>query len=149
MQLQASSSEPRRVSTDRGRVDVWVQPPILVVQLSGYGDVRFADPIMKAFDEILRAGMRPEVFFEMGGMHNYDSALRTRLTSHFAAQRSQIQTMQMHTRSRLVSMGIAVANLALGGMIVTHDDVKSLQTVLDRALAAAKIAGLSSAVFAR
>jgi len=115
----------------------------------GYGDGRFADPIIAGFDE-LAIGKQPiPIFFEMSAMENYESALRTRLTSHFSQQRAKIAVLNVFTRSKLVAMGVSVANLALGGLITRHDTLAAFQAALDRKVGDARVAGLGSAVLNR
>ena len=134
--------------TDRGALGVWVRPPILLIQLSGFGAEKFAELIIEDFDQIMGRKQQAQIFFEMGGMQNYESGLRTHLTSHFAAHRSQIHSLHVFTRSRLVSMGVAVANLALGGLITTHEERASFHAALDAAAVSSRIMGLSSAALA-
>ena len=100
-----------RPVAEKGAVGVWVRPPILLIQLSGFGAGSFADLIIEDFDQIMATKEKAQIFFEMGGMQNYESGLRTKLTSHFAAHRPRIASLHVFTRSRLVSMGVAVANL--------------------------------------
>ena len=121
----------------------------MLTQLSGYGEGRFADPIIAALDEAL-TGRGPVLFFlELSTMENYDSTLRTRLTAHISQNRPRITGVHVLARSRLVAMGVAVANLALGGMITNHENLAAFQAALDRAIRDAKISGLSSAALAR
>lgn len=145
MQVVALANGGKGLKDDRGSLGVWSRPPILLAQMSGYGDGSFADPIIRDFNELLAAGQPVQVFFEMGGMENYDSALRTRLTSHFIAHRGRIGALHVFTRSRLVAMGVAVANLALSGIITSHSSLALFQAALDHAIAQSKVVGLTSA----
>jgi hypothetical protein len=149
MQMRSFTDGGRGLANDRGSIAVWMRAPILLAQMIGHGDGRFADPIIGAFDEALPRKLPVQIFFEMGGMPNYDSALRTRLTSHFASHRTQIASLHVFTRSRLVAMGVAVANLALGGVIISHESLVAFQAALDREIAKANVSGLSSSSLAR
>src|SRR3569832_2526219 len=104
MQMKTFPEGGRGLGNDRGSIGVWMRPPILLAQMIGHGDGHFADPIIDAFDEALRGKHAVQIFFEMGGMPNYDSALRTRLTTHFATHRARVASLHVFTRSRLVAM---------------------------------------------
>lgn len=139
----------RGLQGDRGSVGVWARGPIVLTQLTGFGDGSFADPIIAALDEALTGKGPIHFFLEMTAMENYDSALRTRLTNHVSQNRPRVASLQVVARSKLVTMGVAVANLALGGLITNHGSLSAFQAALDRAIAEAKVSGLSSAALAR
>jgi hypothetical protein len=149
MQLKTFPEGGRGLGNDRGSIGVWMRPPILLAQMVGYGDGHFADPIIDAFDEALLGKQPVQIFFEMGGMPNYDSALRTRLTTHFGTHRARVASLHVFTHSRLVAMGVAVANLALGGIITSHETLAAFQSALDRELGKAKVSAFTSAALAR
>jgi hypothetical protein len=149
MQMKTFPDGGRGLENDRGSIGVWMRPPILLAQMIGYGDGRFADPIIDAFDEALRGKHPVQIFFEMSGMPNYDSALRTRLTTHFGTHRARVASLHVFTRSKLVAMGVSVANLALGGIITSHDSLVAFQSALDRELNKAKVSAFTSAALAR
>jgi hypothetical protein len=89
---------------------------------------------------------RVEIFFEMGAMVNYHSDLRTRLTTHFASHRAKIASFHVHTRARLVAMGVSVANLALGELITMHAAISSFNHVLDAVVQDTRTLGFSSSI---
>jgi hypothetical protein len=120
--------------------------PILVARFSEHGDGEFAPPIVTAFDVIADAGRNVEIFFDMGKMVNYDSALRTRLTSHFLEHRPKIASLHVFTRSRIVSMGVSVANLALGNLITSHSDVGRFMKALDDTAHKHRASGISGSL---
>jgi len=121
----------RQFSSRRGRLDLFSSGPLLVLRFSDHGEGDFAPPIMAAFDAITDRGEKPEMFFDMGRMVNYDSALRTELTTHFARHRPQIASLHVFTRSRIVAMGVSVANLALGRLITVHPDISAFGDALE------------------
>lgn len=149
MRPRTLTSGGRGLESARGTVGVWARSPVLLIQLMGYGDGVFADQIIMGFEEIAPKPQKVQIFFEMGGMENYESALRTRLTAHFSQHRAKIASLHVFTRSKLVAMGVSVANLALGGIITNHDSMASLQGALDRTLGSAGMVGLNSAVLGR
>lgn len=136
----------RQFSSRRGKLDLFSAGPLLVLRFSGHGEGEFATYILSAFDVILERGERVEMFFEMGTMVNYDSALRTRLTIHFAHHRSRIASLHVFTRSRIVAMGVSVANLALGRLITVHAELRGFTDALDKVARTTRTIGISSSL---
>jgi len=102
---------------------IWAPAPgILLVQMAGFGDEEFATHIIEAIDREIEHGRRLKVFIDMETMTNYDSTLRTKLTTRFLQCRKEIDAFVVIAKSRIVSMGVSVANLALGGIISVHED---------------------------
>jgi hypothetical protein len=121
-----------------------------VAQFIGHGDGGFAEPIIRAFDASVASGNRSLlVFFDLGEMPDYDSPLRTRLTTHFVRERARFQSFDVLTRSRIVAMGVSVANLALGGLIASHSDRAAFLSAVDSAVAQTKVTGFSSSMLTR
>ena len=142
MEERALSGLGRQYSSQRGRLDLFAAGPLLVLRFSDHGEGEFATPIIAAFDGIAGRGEKAEMFFEMGGMFNYDSALRTRLTVHFVRHRPKIASLHVFTRSRIVSMGVSVANLALG-LITVHANLASFGGALDQIAKRTRTIGIS------
>ena len=131
----------------RGSLGIWLPGPgLLVAQMVDYGDEAFATPIAQAFDRALESAGPVRMFFDVGRMHNYDSALRTRLTKRFLGDRARIGGIDIFVQSRIVAMGVAVANLALGGIIAAHPKRLAFNLALDDVLRKAGIASFSSGV---
>ncbi len=86
------------------------------------------------------------LFADLGAMNNYDSGLRTELTAGFLPARERIASFPILLRSKLVAMGVSVANLALGGLVQTMDDRERFKKALDSALFEHKASGFSSQV---
>ncbi len=126
---------------------IWLPGPgLLVAQMVDHGDEAFATPIAQAFERALEGAGPVRMFFDVGRMHNYDSPLRTRLTKRFLGDRARIAGIDIFVQSRIVSMGVAVANLALGGIIAAHPKRLGFNLALDDVLRKAGIASFSSGV---
>jgi hypothetical protein len=104
-------------------------PDVVVVRFTGHVS---ADLVPGVVDSLERAqrGTPIDYFFDAWELHSYDSQLRTRLTSWFAANRKSVRSLHTVTKSKIVKMGIGVANVVLG-FIIDHADRASF----DRALA--------------
>jgi hypothetical protein len=118
----------------RGSVSVWVpSPALLVVALKGYGEGEFCELVIPEYQRLTKAGPI-NIFFDLGELGNYDSEVRTRLTEQFRPARPRLTTFGVLVGSRLVSMGVAVANLALGNAITTYHLRDRFLEALDRKL---------------
>jgi hypothetical protein len=119
---------------------------LLVTQILNYGVEDFVSPIAEAFDQVLGNEGSVRMYFDVGRMHTYDSGLRTRLTARFLRDRGRIERIDILAQSRIVAMGVAVANLALGGLIASYTKRVDFNLALDGALRGAGIATFSSGV---
>ena len=132
--------------TERGAVGVWTpEQSLLVVSLRGHGESRFAVPILDAYEGLAKTGPI-HLFFDAEGLTNYDSSLRTELTARFMPDRTRSASFYVLVRSRLVAMGVSVANLALGGVVKTLADRALFKAKLDACVFEHRVVGFSSNV---
>ncbi len=133
----------------RGAVSVWVPAPsLLVVRLQGHGEAEFARPIIQAFDG-LQMTPAAHLFFDAEELENYESSLRVELTSRLFPEREKLASSHVLVRSKLVAMGVSVANLALGGIVNSTSDRRRFKARLDACLFALRVVGFSSGVLDR
>ena len=76
------------------------------------------------------------VFHEWSKMTGYDSSCRARITTWTLANIDAYAEVHVAFRSKLVAMGVQVANLALGGLVRSYSDAGSLQVALRATLVA-------------
>jgi hypothetical protein len=105
----------------RGRIDV-SNPSggVLLVRMVRHASGGFITPLTVMGARLLATPERIQVFFDLGELLSYDSAARVSVTDWLLTNRARIVSIHVLTRSKLVGMGVAVANLALGGMMVVH-----------------------------
>ena len=96
----------------------------------GHGHVEFTQPCNRRWDEALRKNDRLTILADLWTMPGYDSGFRLGLTEWVDRHRSQMDPIHVLTRSQLVSMGVAVGDHALGGLIKVH----TLRTSYDLAV---------------
>jgi hypothetical protein len=72
-------------------------------------------------------------FHHSFGMTGYDSECRIELTNWVMSHRAQSRLF-IGLRSKIVAMGVSVANLALGNVIQTHASPATLESALERVL---------------
>lgn len=70
------------------------------------------------------------LFFEFWDMPTYDSQMRTEWTGWLLRHRSRLESLHVLARSKLVLMGVSVANLALGGIVKTHETTATFERAL-------------------
>ncbi len=125
---------------------MWVPcPVIMVLVIDRHGQAEFAALIRAAYRTMDRR--KPlHLFADLGAMSNYDSGLRTDLTSAFMPDRERIASFPILLRSKLVAMGVTVAGLALGSFVRPMDDRYAFKKALDSALFEHQVSGFSSEV---
>jgi hypothetical protein len=138
-----------RHETSRGRLSLWtLEHGVLVFQIAGQGDKSFVAPIVAGFERSLR--LAPvQMFVDVELMTAYDTELRIEVTAAMAPERKRIGCLHILVRSKLVAMGVSVANLALGGIMTIHGSLPVFQQALSAGLAQRKINGFSLDALAR
>jgi hypothetical protein len=125
----------QRLKSDRGEILLWSVTPTVVMQVAnGHGDAALAEAFVKA-QERLFVGRQGVVSFVDGlAFTGYDSSFRTQLATftQTATGSGQLKVVNLLTRSKLVAMGPAVVNLAIGSKIEVFADPE----VFDRRLIA-------------
>jgi len=127
-------------STESGALRAWVLAPnVFVTQGEGhmtndhctfleeYGEARIQEYDGKLY-----------VFHDWRELTGYDSKTRVRLTAWSVAHRHVYQEVHLAVRSRIIAMGVQVANVAVGGIMRSHTGIATLEVELARAL---RIAG--------
>ena len=103
---------------------------VVALTLVGHGHTEFAAPMLRCWTEAARKSERVTLFVDFWEMPGYESQLRVSMTEWALAHRAQLEPMHMLARSSLVRMGIAVANLTLGGLIRIHTQRPSYDIAL-------------------
>lgn len=108
---------------------------VVGVRVVGYLDTPLVPYTMQKTDELTARGVKPTVFNDWWEMTGYDSEARIRLTEWTRSNLALGKTWPSHVlmRSKIVAMGVTVANMALGGALVVHSD----RAVFDAELRAA------------
>jgi|SRR5688572_20488266 hypothetical protein len=134
--------------TSRGRLGLWTPADGLVIaRLVIHGEAAFAPPIIEAVDSRLARAERVRIFFDAEDLLRYDTELRTALTARFFADRARIESLHVLVGSRLVALGVNVANLALRGLVTSHYARTRYVDALNEALSAAGLSGVTAQSF--
>lgn len=92
-----------------------------------------ARAIAAAHDEIFSMGTRPHTFHDWSQVIGYSPFARKFLTTWLNGSRGKLRSAHILFSSRVLSMGIAVANAVLGGFIVSYADPETFSAALERA----------------
>jgi hypothetical protein len=120
----------------------------MLFHMVGYGSADFASPLLEEFDRLTAGGKRIHLFGDLGRMTDYDSMLRIHCTDHFRARLDSFESLHIHVTSRLITMAVSVANVALNGIITMHSSSESFKRALDTQLALHELTEFSSDVLA-
>jgi len=130
------SAPPRQEwSSDRGSVIVELRAPaVVLVTLRGDPDAEMGRELAAALDEHLENPLVRHLLVDAEEMVRYHSSVRTEPTKVLLKHRDRLR-IHVLARSKLVQMGLAVANVALQGVVRTHKDRGEFVRALNAALA--------------
>lgn len=130
--------ERRIVETSRGRLEAYaLAPEIFVTVVTGHMETPHADEFVAYGDSrlVARRGKKLRIFHDWTAMTGYESSCRQQLTTWSAKHLGEMAEVHMALRSKIVAMGVQVANLALGGMIRAHTNLADVEVALAATMA--------------
>ena len=94
---------------------------LIMIRAWGHLDLEMADRALSLIEPRMSITARPFLLFnDWTDLESYDTQARIRLTLWVTDIRDRFEAIHILTRSRLVSMGVAVANLALDGFLIAY-----------------------------
>ena len=97
-------------------------PDAFLAYVSGHVDLELARRMMNVLTKE-PAGLAPILLFgDWTGIESYDTAARVELTQFFRKRRPQYHAIHSLAKSKLVAMALAVANMALRGLLWNYAD---------------------------
>jgi len=99
---------------------------------SGRFDLEAVGHLMRGFERVAAEGGLVDTFHDWADVESYDAEVRVPYTDWAWAHRQQVASLHILVRSRLLAMGISVANMGLGGMITSYTDRAPFETVRRR-----------------
>jgi hypothetical protein len=123
-------------ATQTGALRAWVLTPnVFVTQGEGHMTDDHCSFIVQYGEErIKRYSGKLYVFHDWLEMTGYDSRTRIRLTAWSVAHRHLYEEVHLAVRSRIIAMGVQVANVAVGGIMRAHTGIATLEVELARAM---------------
>jgi hypothetical protein len=114
-------------------------PSIVHTRGEGHADLACVKEFWDYFESVARTQSPIENFHDWANLAGYDAEVRQRYTQWARAHRAEIKAATILVSSRLVAMGVTVANLALGHLTAHHDRGK-FERALEEAVARANTA---------
>jgi hypothetical protein len=108
-----------------------------LLRAQGFASAMFADAILAQREEIIRECGTIYLFDDLELVRGYHSDVRANLTKWSRKHRAEIMGFHILTGSKIVMMGVALANLALGGHIQAHTARPSFELALQQAIKSA------------
>lgn len=131
----ASTRDAVRVEDGSGRIVVAaVVPGVQVATIWGHFTPTLSRAIVVHASEQLTAAPFLTAFHNWTEMTGYETACREQLT-RWAMRHRHDSKLHLLLRSPIVAMGVTVANLALGNVLVVHRSLSSLRGELQSELA--------------
>jgi len=135
MQLARPGTNRARHDFARGSLELWPlllsSGPTLIMRCVGHASIEFAEPIATATATLFEKG-RPVVFDDWECVTGYDSALRVKLTEWHKAHEDRMERTHILVGSRLLAMGVSVANLVMGGRLDVYASRREFEAQLAR-----------------
>lgn len=97
----------------------WTRDGSVRIIVKGHGHGDFANPEIRRWTDALRLAPKAKLVIDFWEMDSYDSKLRV-LMQEWASKRTKEVEVFVLAKSKLVVMGVSVANLAVGGIIKAY-----------------------------
>lgn len=118
--LLAPGSE-HRVRGERGMVVLErPAPAVALLRAEGIVDAAALEPILELREQILRECGHIFIFDDLEHLESYASSVRLGLTEWCRRHRGSIREFHLLSRSRMVALGVSVANVVLEQQITVH-----------------------------
>lgn len=122
-------------NASRGTLQVYTPRPwVLLFAVEGKADLEVAEAIITWTNKMLAGNNRPHVFHDWEHMTGYDSNAREQLTAYVDGVKKQLGSANMLVKSKIVAMGVAVANALLGGTLHGFSERARFEETLQRVL---------------
>jgi hypothetical protein len=126
----AMSESTDRYTSTRGEAVVTVpKADVMVLKITGHLDRAMGLHIIECLNRTIVVPKKLHVFCDWAEMTGYESDVRSSFTQWVATHRSRV-TFHLLVGSKLVAMGVSVANLTLGGILVGYSNRASFDAAL-------------------
>ncbi|GAB4198691.1 MAG: hypothetical protein OHK0013_08190 [Sandaracinaceae bacterium] len=134
MHSERVDDKTERWADPRGTLEITtVRPGVVLQRFRGHAMPPMADAIAERLERELARHGRIVVFDDWEEATGYESEVRIKLTAWTQRYLDRIPETHILVRSRLVAMGISVANLALANRLRSYTSRKEFEAALDRA----------------
>lgn len=124
-----SESTERYTSTRGEAVLTSVKADVILLKITGHLDRSTGQSILECVTKQIPGVKRLHVFCDWAEMTGYESDVRSSFTQFVATHRSKV-TFHLLVGSKIVAMGVSVANLTLGGILVGYSNRATFDAAL-------------------
>ncbi|MEZ4230007.1 MAG: hypothetical protein R3B89_12600 [Polyangiaceae bacterium] len=110
-------------------------PGLVKVSYRGLATRDFAEHVMQELEILLRRDSRLEVFIDAGALRSYQSDFRKVWTAWLLQHKAELDGVHILFQSRVVEMGINIANVVLGDFIRAYAKRPDFERRLEDTLA--------------
>jgi hypothetical protein len=108
--------------------------PVVLIKMMGRLDAAIGKQIATALDTALAGAREPvATFWNLEAMEHYHSDVRVLCTQALLRNRANVMSIQTLATNRIVKMGVAVANVALGGRVRNTESRTEFESLLRKA----------------
>lgn len=107
-------------------------PHVELIRCEGYAQREHLDLVIATRNQILSEAGKIAIFDDLEHLRGYDTEVRTRLTTWSRTHYPSIATFHILVQSKLVAMGVSLANAAIGGKIHAHASRQTFEAALAR-----------------
>lgn len=119
-----------QLASSKGDIHLsWPRPEVLLVRLTGHFDMKLGKFMLDAATRCLDQQKRVQVFCDWSDATGYDSDVRVSFTNWVASNQGRTK-FHMLVTSKIVAMGVSVANLALGGSLAVFNNRPAFESAL-------------------
>jgi len=133
MNTPSPTSRATRAGAPEGFEFRVVAPGVTLDRVVGVIDDELARTIAAAHDEAFDLGIRPHTFHDWSEVIGYSPFARKYLTDWLGASSPRLRSVHILFSSKLLAMGISVANLVLGGFIKAYGDRERFRVAMEKA----------------
>lgn len=131
MEPRADLSPALELVTDRGRLSIReVAPGVVLTVFAGHGSIEVAEALIGYFERVIERHGGIVIFDDWDEAKGYDSEVRFRLTEWTKANFDVLRATTVLVRSKILAMGLSVANLALRRPVTVLHDRKAFERAL-------------------
>jgi hypothetical protein len=139
MSLLARAEPVAKWKGAQGEVEVLrLSPTVVYLRMEGIAEQPSGPTVERALLSLFRGSHGLHTFWDLRDLINYHSDLRVCSTNALLANRTDLLSLHTLSTSKIVAMGVAVANLALGGIITSHKSAMSFESAVREALSNAQ-----------
>lgn len=127
-----------KIDAPRGRAEVDLRTPgVADISYAGLATTELVEPILRKLDDWIAPGKTVTLYIDASTLKSYDTAFRTRWTDWFRANRAKLLAVHILFQSKIVEMGISIANSFVGGFLVPWSNRPAFEASLAQARRAA------------